>query len=52
MGKNTFAPTTKCITVDFEDLKRKWITNKTKRGVGIIRMEQAMVRIEQKMECT
>jgi hypothetical protein len=46
MGKNTFAPTTKCITVDFEDLKRKWITNKTKRGVGIIRMEQAMVLIE------
>lgn len=50
MGKNTLAHTTKCITIDFEDLKRKWITNKTKCGVGIIRMEQAMVLIEQRME--
>jgi hypothetical protein len=37
---------------DFEDLKGKWITNKTGRDVSITRIEQVLIPIEQRMEHT
>lgn len=52
MGKNILAITTKCIMIDFEDFKGKWITNKTGHDVTITRIEQVLVPIEQRMERT
>jgi hypothetical protein len=49
VGKNILAVTTKCIAIDFEYLKGKWIINKTGRDVDITRIEQVLVPIEQRM---
>jgi hypothetical protein len=39
MGKNALAPTANALHLILRILKKKWITNKTKCGVGIMRME-------------
>jgi hypothetical protein len=40
------------LTIDFHDLCKKMLSNKTSQGVGITRMEEALVHCEYGIEVT
>jgi hypothetical protein len=52
VGRNTLATYTRLLAQDVPSMEGKRITNKSRRGTGITRMNQALVPIEKAMETT